>query len=189
MVKGQAAPEVDQTYARIRALCAQVGETPQLVQMLLGLHWFHLTREALSTAREVGEQLAQLAQRAARPADLLTAHSALGFTAFLLGDYEAAQTRCAQGIALIDPPTQRAQAVRYGYAPGVFCLSTAANTLWCLGFRETQTPQRVRCGAQAEHPGRTAITHRLCPLRRRSSRAIPCAQRVSPPHSRPVGTR
>ena len=79
-VKGQAAPEVDQTYARIRVLCAQVGETPQLVQMLLGLHWFHLTREALSTAREMGEQLAQLAQHTASPADLLTAHSALGFT-------------------------------------------------------------------------------------------------------------
>ena len=64
-VKGQAAPEVEQTYARIRALCAQVGETPQLLQMLLGLYWFHLTRGALSTAREVGEQLAQLAQRTA----------------------------------------------------------------------------------------------------------------------------
>ena len=52
-VKGQAAPKEEQTYARIRALCAQVGETPQLVQMLLGVHWLHLTREALSTAREV----------------------------------------------------------------------------------------------------------------------------------------
>ena len=102
--------------------------------MLLGLHWFHLTREALATAREIGEQLAQLAQHTASPADLLTAHSALGFTAFLLGDYEAAQTHCTQGIALLDPTTQRDQAVRYGYAPGVFCLSTAANTLWCLGF-------------------------------------------------------
>ena len=28
--KGQAAPEVEQTYARARALCAQVGDTPQL---------------------------------------------------------------------------------------------------------------------------------------------------------------
>jgi predicted ATPase len=28
--KGMAAPEVEQTYARARALCAQIGETPQL---------------------------------------------------------------------------------------------------------------------------------------------------------------
>ena len=178
-VKGQAAPEVAQTYARIRALCAQVGETPQLVQMLLGLHWFHLTREALSTAREVGEQLAQLAQRTARPADLLTAHSALGFTAFLLGDYGAAQTHCAQGIALIDPPTQRAQAVRYGYAPGVFCLSTAANTLWCLGFpaRAGQRSQEALALAQAlEHPRSLAFVHLLAIYLHQRRREVRAAQ-------------
>ena len=32
--KGQAAPEVEQTYARAQALCAQVGETPQLFPTL-----------------------------------------------------------------------------------------------------------------------------------------------------------
>ena len=35
--KGPAAPEVEQTYARARTLCAQVGETPQLFQALRGL--------------------------------------------------------------------------------------------------------------------------------------------------------
>ena len=35
--KGQAAPEVEQTYARTRALCAQVGDTPQLFPTLRGL--------------------------------------------------------------------------------------------------------------------------------------------------------
>jgi predicted ATPase len=35
--KGPAAPEVEQTYARARALCAQVGDTPQLFPTLGGL--------------------------------------------------------------------------------------------------------------------------------------------------------
>ena len=35
--KGPAAPEVEQTYARARVLCAQVGETPQLFPTLRGL--------------------------------------------------------------------------------------------------------------------------------------------------------
>ena len=178
-VKGQAAPEVDQTYARIRALCAQVGETPQLVQMLLGLHWFHLTREALATAREIGEQLAQLVQHTASPADLLTAHSALGFTAFLLGDYGAAQTHCTQGIALLDPTTQRDQAVRYGYAPGVFCLSTAANTLWCLGCpaQAGQRSQEALALAQAlEHPRSLAFVHLLAIYLHQRRREVLAAQ-------------
>jgi len=36
--RGMAAPEVEQTYARARALCEQVGETPQLFPTLRGLY-------------------------------------------------------------------------------------------------------------------------------------------------------
>ena len=37
MAKGTAAPEVEHAYAQARALCQQVGETPELVQVLFGL--------------------------------------------------------------------------------------------------------------------------------------------------------
>ena len=40
--KGHAAPEVEQTYARARALCAQIGDTPQLFPTLRGLWRFYL---------------------------------------------------------------------------------------------------------------------------------------------------
>ena len=43
-------------------------------------------------ARELGEQLFGLAQRAAAPTHLLEAHEALGITLFFLGDYAAART-------------------------------------------------------------------------------------------------
>ena len=65
-----AAPEVEQTYARARALCQQVGETPQLFPTLRGLWRFYRNRGALPTARELGEQLCRLAQRAAEPSPL-----------------------------------------------------------------------------------------------------------------------
>jgi DNA-binding winged helix-turn-helix (wHTH) protein len=60
---GMGAPEVEQTYARARALCAQVGETPQLFPTLLGLCRFYRNQGALSTARELGEQLYRPHQR------------------------------------------------------------------------------------------------------------------------------
>src|SRR5262249_32034455 len=85
--KGYAAPEVEQTYARARALCAQVGDTPQLFPMLRGLGRFYFGRGALPTAREVGEQLYRLAQREAASTHLLEAHEALGTTLVFLGDY------------------------------------------------------------------------------------------------------
>ena len=158
--KGYAAPEVEQTYARARALCAQVGETPQLFPTLRGLCRFYLSRGALPTARELGEQLYRLAQRAADPTHRLEAHDALGSTLFYLGEYAAARTHLEQGIALIDPAAQRAQALRHDVAPGVRCLAMAANTLWCLGYpaQAVRRSQEALALAQAlAHPHSLAV--------------------------------
>lgn len=43
-IKGYAAPEVGQVYARARALCKQMGETPQLFSVLWGLWGFYQVR-------------------------------------------------------------------------------------------------------------------------------------------------
>src|SRR5437870_4784615 len=55
VVKGQAAPEVEHAYNQARALCQQVGETPDFVPVLVGLWRFHNVRPQLHTARELGE--------------------------------------------------------------------------------------------------------------------------------------
>jgi DNA-binding winged helix-turn-helix (wHTH) protein/predicted ATPase len=133
--KGRGAPEVEQTYARARALCQQIGETPQLFSTLQGLCGFYRSRGALPTARELGEQLYTLAQREAEPTHRLEAHGALGGILFYLGEYAAARTHLERGITLIDPIAQRALALRYNVTTGVtWCLVHAALTLWCLGY-------------------------------------------------------
>ena len=78
MAKGHAAPEVEHAYTQARALCQQVGETPELVPVLFGLWRFYNTRAQLHTARELGETLLRLAQRAHDPALAVVAHYALG---------------------------------------------------------------------------------------------------------------
>jgi predicted ATPase len=133
--KGRGAPEVEQTYARARALCQQVGDTPQLFSALQGLCGFYRSRGALPTARELGEQLYQLARREADQTHRLEAHGALGGILFYLGDYAAARTYLEQGITLIDPTAQRALALRSNVTTGLtWCLVHAALTLWCLGY-------------------------------------------------------
>jgi predicted ATPase len=85
--KGYAAPEVEQTYARARALCQQVGETPQLLPTLRGLCRYYQGRGAFPTVQELAEQLYRLAQREAAPMPRLEAHEVLGNTFFALGEY------------------------------------------------------------------------------------------------------
>jgi class 3 adenylate cyclase/predicted ATPase len=132
--KGQASPEVLQAYARARELCQQVGETPQLFQVLRGLWYFYLHRMELQTARELGEHLLILAQQVGDSALLLEAHSALGNTLNYLGELTASQAHFAQGLALYDPQQHRAHAFRYGRDPGVVCRYYASVTLWWLGY-------------------------------------------------------
>jgi predicted ATPase len=150
-IRGFAAPEVEQTYARARELCAQVGDTPQLFPTLRGLCRFYQSRGPLPTARELGEQLYRLAQREAVPTHLLEAHDALGSTLFYLGDYVTAQTHIEQGIARTDPTAERALTLHHVVSPGVRCLAIAANVLWCLGYptRAVQRSQEALALAQA----------------------------------------
>ena len=147
--KGIAAPEVEQTYARARALCAQVGETPQLFPTLWGLWRFYHNQGVLPTARELGEQLYAAGAACGRPEPLLEAYEALGMTLFFLGDFAAARMHLEQGIARIDPAAQRDPVLRHGEAPGVRCLAYMANTLWCLGY----PAQAVQRSQEALSPG------------------------------------
>ena len=162
--KGWAAPEVEQTYARARVLCAQARKTAQLFPALRGLWRFYRSRGDLATAIELGEELYRLAQHEAAPTHLLEAHDALGQTLFYLGKYSAAWWHFAQGIPLIDPTVQRAQAIRHGIAPGVACLAYAAPTLWSLGYPE-QALQRCQEALmliqEFEHPESHMLVHHL----------------------------
>src|SRR2546425_1931148 len=131
------------------------GRDAQLFPTLRGLCWFYRTRGVLLTARELGEQLYRLAQRTAEPTHLLEAHDALGSTLFFLGEYAAARTHLEQGIALADPTAQRAQALRYGVAPGMWCLAFAAWALWSLGYPAQAVRRSQEALAQAQevaHP-------------------------------------
>jgi predicted ATPase len=177
--KGPAAPEVEQTYARARVLCEQVGETPQLFATLWGLCSCYRTRGALLTARELGEQLYTLAQRADAPTFRLEAHDALGTTLFYLGEYAAARAHFEHGIALIDPPAPRTLAHRHDEAPGVVCLAFAANTLWCLGYsaQAMRRSQEALALAQAlAHPASLALAHYWAAFLAHRRRAVPAVQ-------------
>jgi predicted ATPase len=140
-IKGQASPEVLQAYARARELCQQVGETPQLFQVLRGLWLFYLLRLELQTARELGQHLLTLAQRAGDSAFLLEAHYAVGTTLNYLGEFAAAQAHYVQGIALYDPQQHRSHAVRYGMDVGVMSRIYGGVTLWWLGYPDQALQQ------------------------------------------------
>ena len=88
----------------------------------------------MHTARELGDTLLRLAQRADDPALAVIAHYALGSTWFYLGALPAARQHLEEGIALYTPEQRRALVFRMGQDLGVRCRIHAALTLWLLGY-------------------------------------------------------
>ena len=132
--KGFGSPEVEKIYSRARKLCQKIGDTPQLVPVLLGLWVFYLSRAEHQTAWELSEQCLKLAQTAQDPLLLLEAHHALGVSFLALGEPSRGLEHLEQGIALYDPLKCHSLAFLHGQDPGVVCLSHAAWALWFLGY-------------------------------------------------------
>ena len=157
--KGWAAPEVEHIYSRVRALCQQVEETPQLFSALSGLGAFYIVREELRKAQELHTQLFALAQNVQDPALFLGAHLLRGYDQYLLGEFRSAQAHLVQSFSLYDPQQGRSLAFRYGGSdPGMNSLFLGAFTLWMLGYPD----QALKKGDEALALAQTlALPHNL----------------------------
>jgi predicted ATPase len=142
-VKGMAAPEVEQAYARAHELCQKVGDIPQLVPVLQGLRRYYLARAEYLKVRELGEQLLRLAQSLQDSIAVVEGHLALGMLLRNLGELTDARAHLEHGIALYDPQQHRSLAFRHGRDPGVTSRNIAAMVLWVLGY-PSQALQKSR---------------------------------------------
>jgi class 3 adenylate cyclase/predicted ATPase len=154
-LKGRAAPEVEHAYARAQALCQQVGQTPQLFHVLVGLRAFYSHRGELQTARRLAEQCATLAQSLHDPVFRLLAQATLGGSLFFLGEFPPARESFEHAIALYDPRQHHLLTSFTGVDPVETCLSLIARTLFVLGYPE-QAVQRasesIALSQQLSHP-------------------------------------
>ncbi len=133
--KGYAAPEVVHAYNRARTLCRQVEDTPQLSQCLWGLWMFFLVGGDMRTARELGEELLNLAQGQHDPTQLLVAHTALAGSELLsYGIFRKVQPHVDQCLTVYDPGYHPSLIALYGHDLKVMFLNYELWSLWYLGY-------------------------------------------------------
>src|SRR5262249_33770220 len=123
-VKGYTAPDVEKPYTRARALCQQLGETPQLFPVLWSLVVFYGNRGEFQTTQELVEQMMRLAQSAQDRYLLSWAHYWLGLMAFVgPGEAVSARAHFDQILALYDPQQHSSPVPPLGQDLGVSCFS------------------------------------------------------------------
>ncbi len=131
--EGYAAPDVGSVYMRARELCQQLGETPEISQVLWGLWTFHILRAELGTAREIAEEFLRLSERLPYPGLAMRGHLAMEITFMHLGEFASAMEHFEKALSLYDPERHRDDAFLYTQNPGVAMRCFAAWALWFLG--------------------------------------------------------
>ncbi len=163
VTKGHGSVEVEHAYLKAHALCLQMGETPELAPVLLGLWRCYIARSQLRTSRELGESLLRLSHLNADPALAVVAHYALGNSSLLLAELAEARRHFDDGFSHYAPEQRRAPVFRSGQDPGVACQSYSALCLWLLGFpdqAQARGQDALALAHQLKHP--FSVAYALC---------------------------
>jgi adenylate cyclase len=121
-------------FSRAHELCRQMGQTPQLSQVLFGLwgHSFHHAEHQV--ALELGERALRLAQQQPELGPLMNAHRLLGVTLFYLGEFVASLEHMEYVLETYDPAQHGTLGFIYGSDPCLSALSYAAMDLMYMGY-------------------------------------------------------
>jgi predicted ATPase len=133
--RGYADPEVDPVLRRAHALCERVGQTPQVFAIMWGNFAYHIVRGDFRVCAELAEESIAFAERLNHPGILMEALFLRGITRLYRGDFAAARTTCAEGLARFDDRERTAALAKLiGEDPGVTYRCYLALARWHLGF-------------------------------------------------------
>ena len=139
--KGHAAAETGTALMRARELCREVGDAPQMFEVLYGVWNYVFVGGDLHAALELAEEGFELVRHEGKRTRLMAAHCMLGQTLFLLGRFDRAQDHLEKSIALYAPEQDRSLGLVYGEHPGIVSLSFLPWVLWYKGFPEQAIAQ------------------------------------------------
>ena len=133
-IEGYASPNVGQVYTKARELYDQLGDTPDIAEVLWGLWTFHTLSADLETARKIAEEFLHLAERLHYPGLAMRGHWAMEITFTHIGNFSLALDHYEKALALYDPAQHRDDSFLYALNPGVAMPCFAAWAFWFTGL-------------------------------------------------------
>jgi DNA-binding SARP family transcriptional activator/predicted ATPase len=145
---GYGHPEVQRAFDRARALCLQIGTSPQMVLILFGLHCFYGMRGQYDTVRELDEEIGRIAREADDPVLMAVYERARGHIAVVTGNFAPAQGYLEQALVIRKPDHGWHFQQALEHAP--VCRSFLSWTLWLYGFGDRALDQSREALAAAD---------------------------------------
>jgi class 3 adenylate cyclase/predicted ATPase len=154
-VKGHAAPETGQAYARARELWEQLGSPPGFLQVPYGQSRYHGHRGELDQAQRLDEDLLRLSRQRNDSAGLILGHLSAGRNLMYGGKFVASRSHLEAGFALYDPISHRSLVRQFGMYPQVGSQAYLGIVLFCLGYPDqafVQSNAAIAGARRLAHP-------------------------------------
>ena len=177
-VKGLAAPETGQAYARARELWEQLGSPSEFLQVPYGQSRYHVYRGEFDLAQRLDEDLLRLSRQRNDSAGLVLGHYSSGRNLMLAGRFASSRSHLEEVLALYDPISHRSLVHQAGIHPQVSSQAYLGIVLFCLGFPDQALARSNAAIAEARrlaHPPSLASE-----LGDRRQAAFACRRRRSP---------
>jgi tetratricopeptide (TPR) repeat protein len=154
-VKGHAAPEAGQVYARARELWEQLGSPSEFFRIPYGQSLYHAIRGKLDLALSLNEDLLRLSRQRNDSGGLVLGYYSSGRILMYTGKFAASRAHLEEGIALYDPVSHRSLVHQASIYPSVGAQGCLGVVLFCLGFPDQALAQHSAAIAEARrlvHP-------------------------------------
>ena len=133
--RGYAAPEVGPVFRRARELCERIGQSPQLVAIVVGIWEWHFVRGEIGLCRELVAEAMEFARPLNDPGGMMEAFYIAGLTMLYRADFAAARDSFATAVAEFDDRERiKLWAAQTSHNAGLNIRCNLAVSLWHLGY-------------------------------------------------------
>jgi class 3 adenylate cyclase/predicted ATPase len=160
-VKGFAAPETGQVYARAQELWEKLGSPTEFLHLPYGQSYHHVIRGELDLAQGFDENLLRLGHQRNDSAGLVLGHHSSGRTLFFRGRFASSRSHQEEALTLYDSISPRWPVGQAGFSPRVGVLAFLGLALFCLGFPDQALARSNAAIAEARklaHPPSLAVS-------------------------------
>jgi predicted ATPase len=140
-VKGQAAPETGEAYARARGLWEHLGSPSEFLQVPYGQSRYHAFRSELDLALRVNDDLLRLSRERNDSGGLVLGHAASGYNLEMVGKFASSRSHLEKVLALYDPIPHRSLVHQAGVYPHVVSRGHLGAVLFQLGYPDQALAQ------------------------------------------------
>jgi predicted ATPase len=161
VVKGFAAPEAGDAYARARELWEQMGSPLEFRLVPYGQSRYHAARGELDLALRLDKALLRLSRQHNDSGGLVLSHYSSGRNLMLAGRFALSQRHLEAGLALYDPMSHHSLTHQVGFSLEVVSQGILGIVLFCLGFPDQALAQSNAAIAEARrlaHPSSLGST-------------------------------